>query len=112
MTAPGSPRAREAIRSLTLALAAIAFACALVEVGARVAGLQPYRPVQWSIRVEPGGRYQVAHPTLGYAPRPGRFTIHFGDGHTWRATHLADSTRITRPLAAYPGAAGRPETAT
>jgi hypothetical protein len=110
MTAPGSPRARlgELIRNLAVGLASVAVAFAIVEAVARAVGLQPYRPVEWNIRVEPDGRYQVAHPTLGYAPRPGHFTIHFGDGHTWRATHLADSTRITRPLATYPSAAALP----
>ena len=111
MASPGSPRARlgEVVRSAVLALASVAVAFGVVEVGARAAGLRPYRPAEWNIRVEPGGRYQVAHPTLGYAPRPGRFTIHFGDGHTWRATHLADGTRITRPLETYPSAAALPQ---
>ncbi len=111
MTSPGSPRARagEAIRRGVLALASVAVAFAVVEIGARAAGLRPHRPVEWDIRVEPGGRYQVAHPTLGYAPRPGRFTIHFGDGHAWRATHLPDATRITRPLETYPSAAALPQ---
>jgi hypothetical protein len=111
MASPGSPRTRlgELLRNLALGLASVAVAFAIVEAVARAVGLQPYRPVEWSIRVEPGGRYQVAHPTLGYAPRPGRFTIHFGDGHTWRATHLPDATRVTHPLAADPGAAGRPQ---
>lgn len=96
MTSPGSPRARlgEAIRLGGLALASVAFAFALVEVGARAAGLRPYRP---AIGVGRTDQYHGIHPVLGYALRPGRFDIKFGDGHIWHSTHLADATRITHP---------------
>ncbi|HET6303682.1 MAG TPA: hypothetical protein VFG80_02795, partial [Myxococcota bacterium] len=81
MAAPGSPRAHlgEGVRSLALAAASIAFAFAVVEIGARAAGLQPFRP---KIGAGQTAQYHVAHPLLGYAPRPGRFEIFFGDGRT------------------------------
>jgi hypothetical protein len=92
VTWPRSARAREAILELGLALASILLACAVVEIGARVAGLQPFRPTLRTTDTEP---LHAPHPRLGYAPDPGRFEVVFGNGQLWRITHLADRTRAT-----------------
>jgi hypothetical protein len=60
------------------------------------------------IEIEPGGRYQVPDPELGFRPIPGSFRARFGNDYEWRLTNLPDSTRITRPLEQYAGAAPRP----
>ena len=63
-----------------------------------------YRP--WSIKsaavaVEPGGRFFMQHPTLGYAHLPGRFKITLSGSYVFRATNLSNTLRVTRPLETY-----------
>jgi hypothetical protein len=57
------------------------------------------------IVVEPGGRYQVPDPVLGFRPIPGRFTVTFDGRDRWQFTNLPETTRITGPGTTY-GASG------
>jgi hypothetical protein len=55
------------------------------------------------IVIEPGGKYQVPDPVLGFRPLPGSYVGVFDHRYVWHFTNLADTTRITRPLETYVG---------
>ena len=60
------------------------------------------------IVIEPGGKYQTPDPVLGLRPLPGSYTGFFDQRDQWHFTHLADTTRITRPLETYASASRGP----
>src|SRR5262245_40803185 len=64
-------------------------------------GIEPWRPAPVAVRVSPGGRFFVKHPTLGYTHIPGHFIVTLGTGYSFRVTHLPDTLRITHPLDSY-----------
>jgi hypothetical protein len=105
--APLSP-AKRVIFGIVTALLSITFCFAVAEVLARLRGFRPYVPVQYNMRVEPGGKFNTPHPTLGYTHIPGRFEITFDNGDHWTLTHRADTLRITRPPESDPEFANLP----
>lgn len=92
---------RKASFALITIAGSLALATLAAELIVRAMGYTPFRPEEYAIRVEPGGVYQSADPLLGYRHLPGTFRFTFPDGHTWTATHLDDTLRITRPLQTY-----------
>ncbi|WP_417910838.1 SGNH/GDSL hydrolase family protein [Candidatus Electronema sp. PJ] len=77
---------------------------------ARKKKVQPWRPGDIRVQVEPGGHFFTKHPKLGYAPLPGRFTVTLSrTGYSFHVTHLANGLRITHPLASYNPARHKPE---
>lgn len=95
--------------SYLLVLAGLFLICA--EFYLRHKGLEPWRGApDLDVRVEPGGRLFAKHPTLGYTVIPGRFTVTYGSGYSFRVTHLPNTLRITHPLESYDGASShKPE---
>ena len=99
-------RERAAIRiTLLLILAGLVFA--LGEISVRLQGRKPWvaRTVR-GMTIEPGGKLFMRHPTLGFTHIPGVFKVTFPDGYTYRATHLENGLRVTRPDAGTPS--GKP----
>ena len=82
-------------------------------------GAQPWmtpeqaRILENSITVEPGGKLNKAHPTLGFTHWPGKYTVTIGPPYYFHfhMTHLEDeyAKRITHPLETYPPDPGKPE---
>jgi len=77
----------------------------LAEIALRLQGVKPWQRLEVDFRVQPPESLYVKHPTLGYANRPGTFTITLGDGYSFSLSNLANSHRMTHPLPPY-GAAG------
>jgi hypothetical protein len=73
----------------------------VAEIGARMFGLRPWQVKQAEIAVEPGGRFYIPHPALGYTHLPGQFKVTLGGSYTFKATNLGDTLRITQPLNSY-----------
>jgi len=96
-----SPWRKRAVFSLAAVLGGLVVALLAGEGAVRALGYTPFRPTYRDIRVEPGGKYQAPDPVLGYRHLPGKFKITFPDGHSWTATHLPNTLRITRPLDSY-----------
>ncbi|MDD5218590.1 MAG: SGNH/GDSL hydrolase family protein, partial [Candidatus Omnitrophica bacterium] len=67
----------------------------------RGVGVEPWLSQSNRITVDPGGRLEQVHPSLGYSLIPGEFTVMLPRGYSFKATHLADGARITHPLATY-----------
>jgi hypothetical protein len=72
------------------------------EAALRLRGHRPWDVGPLEVEVRPGGRFFVRHPTLGYAHIPGNFTVTLRHGYSFQVTHLANTLRITHPLATYP----------
>ena len=71
----------------------------ILEVGARVAGYQPWSIRRADIVVEPGQTFYQSHPSLGYRHLPGHFKVTLSGSYVFTATHHASTLRITQPLA-------------
>jgi hypothetical protein len=62
-------------------------------------GYEPWTPPpKADIDVNPGGRFFVKDPTLGYRQIAGAFAVTLGGEYTFRVTHLANGLRITHSL--------------
>ena len=92
---------RQWVVAAILLPASIFFSCGVAEIVLRARGDQPFDPGDIDIRVDPGGKYQSGDPILGYRHLPGEYQITFPNGDSWKATHLPDTLRITRPLESY-----------
>lgn len=102
-------RARSSLaRKLRLLLMASILGLVLLEGGLRLLGFAPWRPPDLDIRVEPGGKFFQAHPTLGYRHLPGAFSVTLPDGYSFRVTHGEDTLRVMRPAGASLPPAGAP----
>ncbi len=76
-----------------------------LEIALLILGYRPYRQVDFKIESTPDNCL-IPHPSLGFALHPGTFQVTINEGLTYRATHGADSLRITsyeeQPLATLP----------
>jgi hypothetical protein len=81
----------------------------LGEILLRSMGRRPWTPTQVAIKVEPGGRFFTADPTLGYRHLPGTFTVTLPDGFTFKATHLENTLRATHTAGDGAQASPKPE---
>jgi hypothetical protein len=63
----------------------------------RFKGFKPFTVAKIQTTVEPGGRFFTNHPTLGYRQLAGEFRVTLISNYTFKATHGADSLRITHP---------------
>jgi hypothetical protein len=90
---------RLALLSTAFAVGVFAAVLGLAELAARARGEAPWRPEPPGLRVDPGGRLYQPDPSLGYRMLPGRFSVYFESGFSFRATHGPDTLRITRPPA-------------
>jgi hypothetical protein len=94
-----SPRKR--LSFLIYLAALLVFSAVAAEVLARLTGHHPWVIKQVDIRVEPGGKFYQTHPTLGYRHLAGEFRVTLNGAYTFKATNLANTLRITHPLATY-----------
>lgn len=62
----------------------------------RIQGIKPYKPEELKVKIEPGGKLFVPHPTLGYQHISGKFKVTLNDGYTFTLTHLTNGLRTTR----------------
>jgi hypothetical protein len=92
-----SRRKKVLIYLVYLVLCVLLFASG-AELLARVTGHQPWLVKQLNVRVEPGGRLYVTHPTLGYSALPGQFKVTLDDSYVFTTTNLSDSLRATHPV--------------
>lgn len=103
---PLSARRRLAFHALLLG-ASLLTALGLGELGARLAGYEPWRPPHGAEFVVEGGKpLGRPHATLGHCYLPGRFVLTLPTGLRFRVTHDASGLRVTRPPGA-PQRAGR-----
>jgi hypothetical protein len=65
-----------------------------LEIALLILGYRPYRQVDFKIESTPENCL-IAHPSLGFALHPGTFRVTINEGLIYRATHGADSLRIT-----------------
>lgn len=65
-----------------------------LEIALLLLGYRPYQQVDFKIESTPHNCL-IAHPSLGFALHPGTFHVTINEGLTYRATHGADSLRIT-----------------
>lgn len=79
------------------------------EVVLRVKGARPWRKVESSIRIEPGGKLYVKHPTLGYSHIPGEFLVALDSDYSFRLTHLPNTLRITHSTGELAGSENKEE---
>jgi hypothetical protein len=93
---------------ISLAISAT-FTFAAAELLVRLKGIEPWIVQDIQLHVTPGGRLYTAHPLLGYAHLPGAFTVSLPNGYAFTVTHLANTLRVTRPLATYANARPQPE---
>jgi hypothetical protein len=93
---------------VSLAISAT-FTFAAAELLVRLNGIEPWMVQDLPLHVTPGGRLYTAHPLLGYSHLPGAFTVHLPNGYAFTVTHLANTLRVTRPLATYTNAHPQPE---
>jgi hypothetical protein len=96
-----SPRKRLSFYLVYL-VSLLLFSAMAAEVLARLTGHHPWVIKQVDIRVEPGGKFYQTHPTLGYRHLPGEFRVTLNGAYVFKATNLANTLRITHPLATYP----------
>ena len=71
------------------------------ETALRLKGVKPWQPLSLTIKVSPGDKLYVKHPTLGYANMPGEFTVTLEDDYSFNLTILPNGCRITHPLDTY-----------
>lgn len=71
------------------------------EIILRLRGVNPWRPRDLVVRVNPGGHFFTKHPTLGYSHIPGKFTVTLGADYSFRVTHLPNTLRVTHPIGSY-----------
>ena len=71
------------------------------ETALRLKGVKPWQPLSLTIKVTPGDKLYVKHPTLGYANMPGEFTVTLEDDYSFNLTILPNGCRITHPLGTY-----------
>jgi hypothetical protein len=90
-------RRRALIYAIYLSVLVLLFVAA-AEAIVRSKGYGPWRPIDISIRVDPGGKFFRRHATLGYSHIPGRFRVTLGSGYAFDVTHGPDTLRITHPL--------------
>lgn len=76
---------------------------AVAEIGARLMGAQPWRPLEPGVTVSPENRFFESDPILGWTHLPGEFKVTLHDGFAFNVTHTSDTLRITRPLVQYAG---------
>jgi hypothetical protein len=67
----------------------------------RLAGFKAFRVNSPSIEVNPGGKWFMKHPTLGYSQIPGKFIVTLGSRYSFNVTHLPNTLRITHPIDGY-----------
>jgi hypothetical protein len=80
------------------------------EVTARLIGYKAWNPEQpRTITVEPGGKFFMKHPALGYTHIPGQFKITLSGAYTFRVTNLENTLRITHPLNTYHAEGAKPQ---
>lgn len=65
-----------------------------LEIALLILGYRPYRQVEFKIESTPDNCL-ISHPSLGFALHPGTFRVTINEGLSYRATHGADSLRIT-----------------
>ncbi len=91
-------------RNLLFLFVASILSLFLAEAALRLLGFHPWQsnePDTVSIRVDPGGRFSVAHPTLGHTTLPGRFSVTLADGYSFTTTHPQTSSRTTHPMTGW-----------
>lgn len=89
---------RKILFSISAVILALIAAFGIAEVIARLSGESPWtRPAASNTRIEPGGRFYAAHPSLGYTHLAGRFEVTFGTGYSFAITNGPDTLRATRP---------------
>ena len=64
---------------------------------ARLRGARPWSPAAPALSVEPGGSLYTGDASVGYAMRPGRYTVRFPTGRSFDVTHGPDGLRSVRP---------------
>jgi len=90
-------RGRRRLATLGLLGAAMLVSLGLGEIGARLSGYEPLWVQEPDIEIEPHGRLIRMDHKLGFVHLPGEFEVTFPNGNSWRATHGADTNRITHP---------------
>ena len=103
-----SPRKRLSFYLIYLT-SLLLFSAIAAETLARLTGHHPWVIKPVDIRVEPGGKFYQTNPTLGYRHLPGEFRVTLNGAYTFKATNLANTLRITHPLATYPAPEGKKE---
>ena len=91
------PGPRESIFRLILSIVTALVVLSTLEVGARVAGYEPWSISKADIVVEPGQTFFRSHPSLGYTHLPGQFKVTLSGSFVFTATHLDNTLRITQP---------------
>lgn len=86
---------------LILLIFSVLLALSGVEVTLRWLGYRPWQARDVKIIVEPGDKFFIKHPTLGYTHLPGEFKVTLPDGYTFKAAHLSNTLRVTHPLDTY-----------
>ncbi|MEW6210180.1 MAG: SGNH/GDSL hydrolase family protein [Acidobacteriota bacterium] len=89
---------RKILFSISAVILALIAAFGIAEVIARLSGESPWvRPVASNAKIEPGGRFYAAHPSLGYTHLAGRFQVTLGTGYSFTITNGPDTLRATHP---------------
>ncbi|MCH8242040.1 MAG: SGNH/GDSL hydrolase family protein [Planctomycetes bacterium] len=70
----------------------------LTEILLRAMGQGPYCPPRSTASTAAGSGLFVGDSVLGYTHLPGRHRFELKDGHSFVATHLPNTLRVTRPL--------------
>ncbi len=76
----------------------LAFFLLCCEIILRLKGFKPYKPVELSVKIEPGGKLFCSDPDVGYAHLSGKFKVTLKDGYTFDLTHTTNGLRVTRPI--------------
>jgi hypothetical protein len=87
--------------NIALLLSSLLISVLSTEIGLRFLGYQPWIINEVKTVVEPGGKFFVKHPTLGYTHLPGTFRVTLQDGYSFKVTHLDNTLRVTHPLESY-----------
>ncbi|MCH8147914.1 MAG: SGNH/GDSL hydrolase family protein [Planctomycetes bacterium] len=90
-------RTRRILFALITCLAMAFVWAGLTEFALRAMGQQSYRPPQLTASSDAGSDLFLDHAVLGYTHAPGRHCFDLRDGHSFVATHLSNTLRITRP---------------
>jgi hypothetical protein len=64
----------------------------------RYRGVHPWGRGDFPVRVDPGGKFFMKHPTLGYTHLPGKYVVTLRTGYKFNVTNLPSSLRITHPV--------------
>jgi hypothetical protein len=107
-TVPLTRRKKLVFGIVSLAISAT-FRLAAAELLVRLKGIEPWIMQDIQLHVTPGGRLYTAHPLLWYSHPPGAFTVSLPNGSAFTVTHLANTLRVTHPLATYANARPKPE---